>query len=227
MTTERKLKIILGTLSIGLLTTLIIKFIKAPGGITLSGFYLGGIMVATIFIGCLLLSALLRIVFKRITFLTLFLISTSVSYSLLHYQLYSPTLTIIVPSGFRGEINLVLSNVDDNILRVDRNGIGYLNKWTFDKTYSRPIVKEDDGKCLDSLLIGFNQSTFFGKATACCLGKQEIHSLSFKLGTKPNLKDEYFQGNSLIDHVDKRKIVFTDLRKHSTVTEANANLNRQ
>ena len=54
-----------------------------------------------------------------------------------HYHLYSPTLKIIVPDGYTGEVNLVLSNVDKNILTLDNNAIGYLTKWTFNKTYSQ------------------------------------------------------------------------------------------
>ena len=51
-----------------------------------------------------------------------------------HYQLFSPTLEIRVPNGYVGEIDLVLSVVDENMLTVDSNGIGYLNSWTFFKT---------------------------------------------------------------------------------------------
>lgn len=56
-------------------------------------------------------------------------------------------------NGYRGEINLILSNVKENSLTIDSNGIGYINEWTFNKTYSRPIVEQVDGRNLDENLI--------------------------------------------------------------------------
>ncbi len=219
MTLDRKLKLIFGTISFLLLVTLLIKITKIPGGMILPGFFFGGIILLGILLGSLISSLLLRILFKRTSFLTIFYITTSVSFLAFHYQLYSPTLRIKVPNGYKGEINLVLSNVDDNILIVDSNGTGYLNEWTFNKTYSRPIVEQIDGKNLDEYLIGFNPSTFFGKGKSCCVDKREIQSLSFKIGTKPHLKDEYFQGRSLTEIVDKKLTIFTELDQYSTVNE--------
>jgi len=92
----------------------------------LSGLFLGGMMIVGIIIGCLTLSGLVRLIFKRISFLTILFITTTISFLAFHYQLYSPTLTIKVPNGYKGKINLVLSNVKDNLLTVDSNGIGYL-----------------------------------------------------------------------------------------------------
>jgi hypothetical protein len=219
MTTDRKLKIIFGVLSVWLLTTLLIKLTKVPGGMILPAWFLGGMYIVGIIIGCLILSGILKLIFKKISFLTLTFITTSIAFLVFHYQLYSPTLTIIVPNGYRGEINLVLSNVDDNILTVDSNGIGYLTEWTFNKTYSRPIVKQSDGKNLDEYLIGFNPSTFFGKGKTCCVEKRQIQSLSFTIGTKPHLEDEYFESKSLTELVDKKKTIFTKPDRYTKIGE--------
>lgn len=226
MTTDRKLKIIFGILSVGLLTTLLIKLTKVPGGMILLGWFLGGMILIGVILGCLIVSGILRLLFKSTSFLTLLFITTTLSFLVFHYQLYSPTLTIIVPNGYRGEINLVLSNVDDNILTVDSNGIGYLTEWTFDKTYSRPIVKQVDGKNLDEFLIGFNPSTFFGKGKTCCVEKREIQSLSFTIGTKPHLEDEYFESKSLTELVDKKKTIFTKPDKYTEVGETEVKIGR-
>lgn len=126
MKTDRKLKITFGLLSVGLLTTLLFKLTNVPGGMILSGLFLGGMLIFGIILGCLILTVFLRLIFKRTSFLTIFSITTALSFLIFHYQLYSPTLTIIVPNGYRGKINLVLSNVNDNILTVDSNGIGYV-----------------------------------------------------------------------------------------------------
>lgn len=195
MTTDRKLKIIFGLLSTVLLATLLVKLTNVPGGIILSGLFLGVMMIIGILIGCLILTGILRLIFKRISFLTIFSITTAISFLVFHYQLYSPTLTIIVPNGYRGEINLVLSNVDDNVLTVDSNGIGYVNKWTFNKTYSRPIVKQLDGENLDNNLVGFNPSTFWAK------GENSSSAFDFKLETLSFeiLTDEKQKKNTDVD----------------------------
>jgi hypothetical protein len=224
MKTDRKLKIIFGLLSVGLLTTLLIKLTNVPDGMILSGLFLGGMMIVGIIIGCLIFSGLLKLLFKKISFLTLLFITSTIAFSSFQYQLYSPTLTIKIPNGYKGEINLVLSNVKDNVLTVDSNGIGYLNEWTFNKTYSRPIVEQINGENLDEYLIEFNPSTFFGKGKTCCVEKREIQSLSFKIGTKPHLKEEYFESKSLTEIVDKSKTIFTDLDKHSKVSDTTINL---
>jgi hypothetical protein len=71
-------------------------------------------------------------------------------------EVVSPTLKIIVPENYTGQVSLIKSNVTENILTVDSNGIGYLNKWTFNKLYSKPIVVGENGKDLTKQCVGFN-----------------------------------------------------------------------
>lgn len=206
MTTDNKLKIVFGTLSVGLLVTLLIKLTNVPGGIILSGLFLGGMMLFGIIIGCLILTAILRLLFKKSSFLTILSITTTISFIAFHYQLYSPTLTIKVPNGYEGEINLVLSNVEDNVLTVDSNGIGYLNKGTFNQTYTKPTVVQLDGKNLDRNLVGFNPSTFFGKATSCCVGGQEIESLSFEIVPDDKIGQKQYYSTDLTTLINKELV---------------------
>ena len=207
--TDRKLKIIFGILSVGLLTTLLFKLEEVPGGMILSGLFLGGIMLVGIVLGCLILTGLLKLVFKRTSFLTILFITTTISFLAFHYQLYSPTLTIKVPNGYKGEIHLVLSNVRDNTLTVDSNGIGYVNEWTFNKTYLRPIVEQFDGKNLDKNLVGFNPSTFFGKSIG---NGNAIRSLSFKIIPDNATKEKYYTLDWM-DKVDKDLILLQNPEK--------------
>jgi len=209
MTTDRKLKIIFGILSVGLLTTLLFNLTNVPGGMFLSGLFLGGMMIVGILIGCLVLTGILRLVFKKISFLTMLFITTTISFSAFNYQLYSPTLTIKVPNSYKGEINLILSNIEDNVLSVDSNGIGYLTEWTFNKTYSRPIVEQIDGKNLDKNLVGFNPSTFFGKGKSCCVDGQQIESLSFEIVSDDNLGQKHYNSKNFIDFIDKKLVVLS------------------
>jgi hypothetical protein len=209
MTTDRKIKIVSRIISVGLLTSLLSKLTEVPGGIILSGLFLGGMMIIGIVLGCIILTGLLRLLFKHISYFALFSITTTISFLAFHYQLYSPTLTIKVPNGYKGEINLVLSNVDNNILTVDTNGIGYLNKWTFNKTYTKPIVIQQDGKQLHKNLVGFNPSTFFSKGKSCCVNGQEIESLSFEIVPDDKIGQKQYYSKSLTELVDKKLVVFS------------------
>ena len=209
MTPNRKLKIIFGILSVGLLATLLFKLINVPGGMFLSGLFLGGIIIIGIILGCLILTGILKMLFKKASFLTILFITTTIFFSIFHYQLYSPTLKIKVPNGYRGEVNLVLSNVKENILTVDSNGIGYITEWTFNKTYSRPNVEQVDGKNLDKYLVGFNPSTFFGKSVG---DGNAIKSLSFKIVPSNYSKEEYYSLDWL-EKVDRKLILLENPKK--------------
>lgn len=219
--TDRKLKIIFGLLSVGLLTTLLFKLTTVPGGMILSGLFLGGMCIVGIIIVCLILSGLLKLIFKKTSYLTLMFITTSISFLAFHYQLYSPTLTIIAPNDYKGEINLVLSNVDGNILTVDSNGIGYLNKWTFNKTYARPKVVQLDGKNLDKNLVGFNPSTFFGSGTGCCIDGKQFKSLSFEIVPDDKIGQKQYYSKDLTGLVDKKLVLLLQPDEHTIIqTEA-------
>lgn len=172
----------------------------------LSALFLGGIMLIGIILGCLILAGLLKLIFKQNSFLTILFITTTISFLIFHYQLYSPTLTIKVSNNYTGEVNLVLSNVKDNILIVDSNGIGYLNEWTFNKTYTRPIVMQLNGRNLDKNIVGFNPSTFFGKRKSCCVDGQEIESLSFEIVSN-QIGQKQYNVKNFMDFIDKKLVV--------------------
>jgi len=221
MPTHRKLKIIFGILSGGLLVSLLIKLNNVPGGMFLSGLFLGGMLIVGIILGCLILTGILRLVLKKTSFMTLLFITTSISFLVFHYQLYSPTLTIKVPNDYKGEINLVLSNVKDNILKVDCNGIGYLNEWTFNKTYSRPIVEQIDGKNLDKNLVGFNPSTFFGTSVG---GGNAIKSLSFEIVPDDKIGQKQYYSKDLTTLVNKKMVQFSKPDEHTIIQTETINI---
>lgn len=200
MTTDRKLKITFGLLSAGLLTTLVFRLTNVPGGMFLSGLALGIMWIIIIVLACLILTAILNRLFKTKSFLTILFLTTTIAFTYFHYKLYSPTLTIVVPTNYSGEVDLVLANVTDNILTLDTNGIGYIDQWTFDKTYTRPIVIDQDGNNLDSLLVGFNPTSFWSKGKSCCINNQEIYTKGFKI--KRNEKEDVFKFRSLVDLID-------------------------
>jgi len=178
---DRNLKIIFGIISAFMLVSLIIKLTKVPGGLILSGLFLGGMFLAAILIVSLLIVLPLKLFLKEYSFSTLYFITTSIAFVAFQYQLYSPTLKITVPDGYKGNVSLVLSNVDNNILTIDSNGIGYITKWTFKKTWSKPDVYTTSGHKINDLCVGFNHSTFWGMSKFCCIDGKEIKSLSFEI----------------------------------------------
>jgi hypothetical protein len=168
---------------------------------------LGGIVVFGIILGCLILTGILKMFFKQTSFLTLLFITTTISFVAFHYQLYSPTLKIKVPNGYCGEVNLVLSNVKENILTVDSNGIGYINEWTFNKTYARPIVEEVDGTNLNKNLVGFNQLTFWAKGKSSSTNNsREIESISFEIVPDNKRGQKQYYSTELTTLVNKKLI---------------------
>jgi len=205
---DKIFKTIFGVLSAILLVSLVVKLIKVPGGMILSGLFLGGLELAGIVFVCLILSAILQIVLKNTSFMTIMLITLTLSFVGMHYQLFSPTLVITVPNGYVGEIDLILSGADENVLTVDSNGIGYLNNWTFHKTYLKPVVVQLDGTNVEKRLVGFNQSTFFGNVKSCCVNGKEIESLSFEIVSNDKIGQKQYKLKDLTVLVNKELLKY-------------------
>jgi hypothetical protein len=203
---DRNLKTIFGIISALLLVALIIKLTTVPGGLILSGLFLGGMFIVGILVACLLTSLLLKLFLKKYSFLTLYFISVSIAFVAYHYHLYSPTLKIIVPDGYTGEVSLVLSNVDNNILTIDSNGVGYVTKWTFNKTWSHPDVYTTSGKKINNQCVGFNPSTFWDLSKFCCVDGKVIRSLSFDVVPQDKVGQDISYSRGLAGLVDTKKL---------------------
>lgn len=217
---DRTLKILLATLSLGLFVTLVIKLTTVPGGMILSGLFLGAIVLIGILLGSLAVAFILKLIFKNNSYLTLYAITTAIAFLAFHYVLYSPTLKIIVPEGYQGKVTLVLSNVKDNILTIDSNGIGYLNRWTFDKTYSIPQVVDKKGANMNNLCVGFNPAVFWGKGTTCCINGQEIETLNFEIVPKEKHRKKQYYAKDLTVIVNKNLVLFVKPDGHQTIDTA-------
>lgn len=204
---DRKIKYIFGLIALILFAGLLYKIIKLPGGLILPGYFLGGILLIAILFGCLIIAAIFRLIFKHNSFITLFLIVATIAFLASHYYLYSPTLKIVVPGGYVGQVNLVLSNVDKNVLTLDSNGIGYINMWTFKKTYTPPIVIDNNGNSLNEQCIGFNPSTFWGNGYSTSTSfPGKIYSLSFEIVDKDKTGQKQHYSKDLTKLVDRTKL---------------------
>lgn len=204
---NRNIKIAAGLISLGLLATLIYKLTNVPGGMFLSGLFLGGMVIVLILVGGLILAWLTKLISKQLPFWTIYFTIIAIAFLAFHYQIYSPTLKIVVPDNYTGQISLVKSNVTENILTLDTNGIGYLNKGTFNKLHSKPIVVDKNGKDLSEQCVGFNPSTFFGLGTSASSEENgEIKSLSFEIVPIDKIGEKQYYHIDLTKLVDKGKI---------------------
>lgn len=207
----RRLKYFFGLISSILFIGLIYKIIKLPGGLILPGYFMGGILLIGVITTCIIVTAILLLFFKRSDISTLFAIVTTIAFLITHYYLYSPTLKIIVPKGYSGPVTLIRSNVDENILTVDSNGIGYITKWTFKKTYSTPVVFDSEGKRLDNQCVGFNPSTFWGKGYATSTTfTYRIDYLSFEIMPDDKGKQKKYYSVEITKLADKSKLPIPD-----------------
>lgn len=202
-----KLKIATGLISLGILVTLIYKLTNVPDGMFLSGLFLGGMVIGLILVGGLILAWLTKLISKQLSFWTIYFTIIAIAFLAFHYQIYSPTLKIVVPVNYTGQISLIKSNVTENILTLDTNGIGYLNEWTFNKLHSKPIVVDKNGKDLSQQCVGFNPSTFFGLGTSASSEENgEIKSLSFEIVPIDKIGEKQYYHIDLTKLVDKGKI---------------------
>ena len=125
------------------------------------------------------------------------------------YKFFYPIqLTVTVPKGYQGKISLVLSNVDKDILTVDKNGIGYITKQTFDRNKAKPIVLEKDGTDVSDYCVGFNPSTFWavGNSSYATEENIEIQFLSFELVPKDKKGEKQYYSAGLMELVEKTKL---------------------
>lgn len=204
---DRTLKLSSGILSIILFLLLLVTLQDVPGGMILSGFILGGMVLFGILLGCIVLASLARLIIRKYSFSTLYLTSTVIAFSIFYYYLYSPTLKIIVPQGYKGGITLVLSNVKNNILTVDTNGIGYINEWTFNHTYLMPQVTDTKGINLNKLCVGFNPSAFWGRGKSSCVDGKQIESLEFEIVPKTKEGQKQYYSKDITTLVNKRLVL--------------------
>ncbi len=209
---KNSLKLIIGLTALILLVILIVQLIKTPT-FMLPSAYLAGMFVIALLVGSLIIAGIIKLIFKKSSFVMILCSIVSIVSIFSMCKFYSPTLTIIVPKGYTGQVALVLSNVDKDILNVDSNGIGYITKRTFDKVYTKPIVLETDGTDISNQTVGFNPSTFWGKggsSSAMPEGSNatvdEIKFICFEVVPKDKEGQKQYYSIDLSELADKTKL---------------------
>ena len=208
---KNSLKLILGLLALISLVVLTVQLINAPT-FMLPSLYLAGMLLGALLIGSLIIAGIIKASFKKISFFIILCSILSISSIFFMFKFYSPTLTIVVPKGYIGQVNLVLSNLDNDILKVDNNGTGYITKRTFDKVYTKPIVQEVDGTDISNQTVGFNPSAFWAKTVpGTHRGSNyqiglEIDFLSFEIVPKDKKGVKQYYITNLTELADKSKL---------------------
>ncbi|MGJ1268637.1 hypothetical protein ACR78F_14715 [Sphingobacterium spiritivorum] len=208
---KNSLKLVVGSIALVLLVLLIVQLIKAPTFMFPST-YLVGLFVIVLLIGSLIIAGIIKVIFKKSSFVIILCSIVSIVSIFSMYKFYSPTLTIIVPKGYTGQVTLVLSNVDKDILNVDNNGIGYITEYTFDKVYTKPIVLETDGTDISNQAVGFSPSTFWAKTVSGTHRDSnyqiglEIDFKSFEVVSKDKQGQKQYYSIDLSELVDKSKL---------------------
>lgn len=209
---KNSLKLIIGLTGLILLVILIVQLIKIPT-FMLPSVYLTGMFVIALLVGSLIIAGIIKLIFKKSSFVIILCFIVSIVSIFSIYKLFSPTLTIIVPKGYTGQVSLVLSNVDKDILKVDSNGIGYITKRTFDKVYTKPIVLETDGMDISNQTVGFNPSTFWSKgrfSSAIPEGSNvaidEINFICFEVVPKDKERQKQYYNINLLELANKTKL---------------------
>ena len=180
-----------------------------PGGFFFSGFLYAVITGIIVMFLILTLTFILKFLCKKSDYLTRILTSSFIILGISIYKLYSPTLKIIVPENYYGEVNLTLSNLSHNELNIDKNGIGYITKWTFEKTYTKPKVYDTKGRNLEKYLLSYDNNKFWGKSIG---SRNTIKSLSFEIAKDTLQKTRTYESNWL-KNVEMRKVYIENPEK--------------
>lgn len=200
-----------GLIALVLMSVLVAQLIKVPT-FMLPSIYLVGMIIIALIVSSVIISGIVKLILKRTSFFTALCLVVSISCIFFIVRLYSPTLTIIVPRGYIGQVSLILSNVNKNILIVDSNGIGYINKRTFDKTYTKPIVLETNGTNISDQCVGFNPSTFWDQGSSLIAStnkntdNEKIQFLSFEIVPKDKRGQKQYYSTDLPEVVDRTKL---------------------
>lgn len=205
------MKWLIGLITLVLVGALTVQVIKAPT-FMLPSTFLAIIIIVAVVVGSLVVSGIIKLIFEKTSFFIVLCLSLSIISIIFMIKFSSPKLTVVVPKGYTGQVTLVLSNVDENILTVDSNGIGYINKQTFDKLYAKPTVLELDGTDINDQCVGFNPSTFWAKGKFSSIPANgisengEIEFLSFEIVPKDKKGEKQYYSPDLINLINKAKL---------------------
>lgn len=205
----RNMKKILVTLSVVLLLIYLYQLTQLPGGFFFSSLFYAIIISIFITFCIALFTSISKFIFKKQDFVIRLSSVAIIILSITINELYSPTLKIIVPKNYSGEVNLTLSNLDHNELNIDENGIGYITKWTFEKTYTKPKVYDTDGNDLSHLLLSYDNNKFWGQSVGT---GNTIRSLNFEIAKDAQQKEKTYISRWL-EKVDLNKVYLEDPTK--------------
>jgi energy-coupling factor transporter transmembrane protein EcfT len=170
--------VILGLLSIALG---IWTMLQIPTMI-LSPWYLVLIFLPIVLVVAFIIGYLLKVILNSAWHSTTFTAMVITVICLIFYgSQYRPGYKIVIPDQYVGEVQLLVSNEQENDFKVNEFGIGYINQQTY-KNGFRPIVIKA-GHDISDQISGYAQGSY-----ATTLGnKLSFEYLSFEIPGKKNV----------------------------------------
>jgi hypothetical protein len=159
--------------------------------ITITSFIFGGIS---------------KLLLEKISFKTIFYFLFTLLSILSILYIHRPSYKVIVPDNYIGDVNLILSNVKENKLELDANGIGYINLKTFNKTFI-PIILQN-GIEINNRAVGFSKSGFWGKAQFSTNDGKTIQSLRFQIVPDHRIREKQNYHKDLSGLINNKLIHF-------------------
>jgi hypothetical protein len=114
---------------------------------------------------------------------------------------------IIVPNGYIGAVCLIESNVTENELKLDSNGIGYITKDTYEDLEWQPIVTDASGKDLTGNCVGYSPSAFWFQGEFESIEpRMKINYLGFEIVPDSLKGKKQYYDKDFLKVVDKSKL---------------------
>ena len=153
-----KLQIAIGT--IGLISTAIgiWTMLQTPTMILTPSFLVGLYLPITFIISLVigfLIKALLKSSWHTLTFTALTMTVISLTF---YINQYKPSYEIIIPETYVGTVKLLLSNESKNDFNINKFGIGYVCKKTYDNGFRPTIIQS--GQDISKQIAGYSRGSY-------------------------------------------------------------------
>ena len=139
--TKLKLQIVIAIIGLLSIALGIWTMLQTPTMILAPWFYVGLYLAIAFFPSLLfgfLTKALLRSSWHVLTFTSIVMTVISITFCVIEHK---PSYKIIVPDNYVGEVKLLVSNENDNDLKINQFGIGYINQQTYRNGFRSIIIK--------------------------------------------------------------------------------------
>ena len=200
--TRPKLQIAIGTIGLLSIWIGIRTMLQIPTMIIspwfLVGLYLTIALVVSFFIGYL------TKVFSKSSWhtLTFTALAMTIICSTFYISQYKPSYKINIPDNYVGNVELLVSNEQENDFKVNNFGVGYINKKTFENGFRPTIVK--DGHDITKQVSGYSTGSYATTAAS----NLSLDYVTFEIpGKKENTENIDFDSLLILKAIDPTRLL--------------------